>query len=69
MHRRIKLSKAKPKSWLEKCDFYAPPIRMTYKGQSSHQTKCGGIMSIFFFTLIAVFIIQRFLTLFSFGLN
>ena len=54
-------------SFLEKFDQYAPPIRMTYKGQESHQTKCGGFLTIIFFTGLTAFFVQRVLILINLG--
>ena len=40
---------------------------MTYKGQESHQTNCGGVVTIFFFTGLTIFFCQRLLLLVTFG--
>ena len=37
------------------------------KGKETHQTKCGGFLSIIFFSALGVFIVQRTILLLTFG--
>ena len=53
--------------FLEHFDLYAPPIRMTYKGKESHQTKCGGFLTIIFYTGLITFFCQNLLVLITKG--
>ena len=54
-------------NYLEHFDLYAPPIRMTYNGQESHKTKCGGFLTIIFYTGLFTFFVQRLEILINFG--
>ena len=54
-------------TFLENFDQYAPPIRMTYKGKETHQTKCGGLLTIIFYTALTTFFYQRLLILINYG--
>ena len=53
--------------FLQQCDQYAPPIRMTFKGKRSHQTSCGGCLTIIFFTIISAFFVKSGITLITTG--
>ena len=56
-----------PFEFLEKLDQYSPSIRMSFKGEENHKTKCGGFLTIIFFSAIITFFVQRVMILVYYG--